>query len=285
MDTAIKEVDFRQTLTIELEVKDLAYVKEHPTHFTGTRKASFYHIIWLSEGQAIFHIDFREITICAGQVLVISTNQVYEFDTSSDYNGKLILFTDSFLGQTAFDTRFLHTSELLNPVKLNQTISVASLFMNNVLSLLQVELETPSDVFQTHIAQSYLKILLLTLERSLTANKSSVFMQAQASIARQFFNKVEEHYQENKGTAYYLNLLGVGEKLLSKEIKALTNKTPKAYINSRTILEAKRLLAYSNLSVKEVGFKLGFDEATNFNKFFRKHTHTTPMQFRKEISK
>ncbi len=86
--------------------------------------------------------------------------------------------------------------------------------------------------------------------------------------------------EKNKNTTYYVNLLGINEKILSKEVKALTGKTPKVYIDSRTILEAKRLLSYSSLSIKEIGYNLGFDEPTNFNKFFRKHTAQTPAQFR-----
>lgn len=46
------------------------------------------------------------------------------------------------------------------------------------------------------------------------------------------------------------------------------------------MLEAKRLLAYSSLSIKEIGFELGFGEPTNFNKYFRKHTGMAPMQFK-----
>jgi AraC-like DNA-binding protein len=52
-------------------------------------------------------------------------------------------------------------------------------------------------------------------------------------------------------------------------------------VNERVILEAKRLLAHTDLNIKEIGFYLGFDEATNFVKFFKKITHTTPMLFRK----
>ncbi|MCD8186501.1 MAG: helix-turn-helix domain-containing protein [Rikenellaceae bacterium] len=80
-------------------------------------------------------------------------------------------------------------------------------------------------------------------------------------------------------------MLGVNEKTLSKEVKALTGKTPKVYIDSRIILEAKRLLSYSNLSAKMIGFELGFDEPTNFTKYFRKHTGTTPARFRDSAKK
>jgi len=57
-------------------------------------------------------------------------------------------------------------------------------------------------------------------------------------------------------------------------------KTPKQLIDERILLEAKRLLVHSNDPGKIIGLSLGFDEPTNFNKFFKKHTGKTPSEFR-----
>jgi len=95
------------------------------------------------------------------------------------------------------------------------------------------------------------------------------------TTGRKFYNAVEQHFKENRNTEFYVNLLGVNEKVLSKEMKNLTGNTPKIYIDSRIILEAKRLLSYSDLSVKEIGYELGFDEPTNFNKGTSKNPQKT----------
>jgi len=50
------------------------------------------------------------------------------------------------------------------------------------------------------------------------------------------------------------------------------------------MLEAKRLLAHTNESVKEIGYNLGFDEPTNFIKYFRKHSNSTPIEFREQFA-
>jgi len=276
----IRTFDFK-ALPIEIEVKDLKFVKEIPKVIGRPHKTTFYQIIWLTEGQATFRIDFRDIFVKSNEMLMISAGQVCQFDTKSDYSGKLILFTNSFFAVTEFDSNFLHTSEILNPVSFNKTVSINPQLAENLLVLLDEELKRPVDDFQSGIAHNFLRIILLEAERQLTTSYIPVVY----TIGRKFYNAVEQHFRESRNADFYVNLLGINEKTLSKEIKALTGNTPKMYIDSRTILEAKRLLSYSSLSAKEIAYELGFEEPTNFNKFFRKHTDMTPVQFRESIKK
>lgn len=280
MNADIRTFDFN-ALPIGIEVKDLRFTKELPKLLGQPHKATFYQIIWLTEGQATFRIDFRDIAIKSNEILIISAGQVCQFDIKSNYSGKIILFTRTFFTMTELDSNFLHTAETLNPFSLNKTVSICPQLIGNLIALLDEELKYPVDKFQAGIAQSFLRVLLLETERRLAANPSSL----SNHIGRKFYNAVEEHFKENRNTEFYVNLLGINEKSLSKEVKALTGNTPKIYIDSRTILEAKRLLSYSCLSIKEIGFELGFDEPTNFNKYFRKHTGVTPAQFRNPTKK
>lgn len=89
MSTQIKTFDFAR-LPIGVEVKDLSFVGELPKLLGNPHKADFYQIIWLTGGEAAFHIDFREVTIRAGEMLLIASGQVCRFDTKSAYSGKAI---------------------------------------------------------------------------------------------------------------------------------------------------------------------------------------------------
>lgn len=282
MDRTIKAFNFKKNLPLEFEIKELSDVKKAPHLFTGPSKATFYQLIWITEGQAIFDIDFKKVNIHAGELLLISVNQVYGFDVRSDYEGKMILFTDSFFNRTELDSHFLHTSDILNPVNLNQTVRLCNKLVKQLFDLLEGELNLTIDLFLSHIAQSFLRILLLEIERAVTVGTSPASLQENTTIGRRFCAEVEKHFKTNRQTDYYVQLMGVGEKVLSKEMKRLTGKTPKVYIDSRIILEAKRLLTYGSSTVKEISYELGFDEATNFNKFFRKHTGTSPVLFRQK---
>ena len=71
---------------------------------------------------------------------------------------------------------------------------------------------------------------------------------------------------------------------MNQATSKVLGKSPKELIDDRILLEAKRLLVHGNKSIKEIGFELGFEEPTNFIKYFRKHIGKTPMEFREGYS-
>lgn len=277
MQNELKTFNFNPS-PIEVEVKDLSFVRELPRLMGSPHKVNFHQIVWLDEGSARFCVDFRDIVLTAGQLFVIAAGQVCQFDVKSHYSGKLILFTQSFFDISEVDSNFLYTSETFNPVSLNRVVNIDREEMWQLTRFLEKELKKTSDRFQNHIVHSYLEIILLEAERRLAAGQPLSLQ----SLGRQFYNAVEQHFRESRKTEYYTQLLAVNEKVLSREVKSLAGKTPKAYIDYRTILEAKRLLSYSALSAKEIAFELGFDEPTNFHKYFSKHVGQTPLEFREE---
>ena len=74
--------------------------------------------------------------------------------------------------------------------------------------------------------------------------------------------------------------MNVSEKRLTRATTNTLGHTPKTMIVERVMLEAKRLLIHTELSIKEIAYDLGFEEPTNFIKYFRKHTGKTPIEFR-----
>ncbi|MDL2265988.1 AraC family ligand binding domain-containing protein, partial [Parabacteroides sp. OttesenSCG-928-G21] len=164
MKANIRTFGFKPSL-IEIELKDLKFVRELPKLLGEPHKAAFYQLIWITEGEATFKIDFREITIRKNELLIISAGQVCEFDITSDYSGKMILFTESFFTVSELDSTFLYTAEILNPVSLNKTVSPDRQLMESLLLLLNEELKQAADNFQTAITQSYLRIILFETER------------------------------------------------------------------------------------------------------------------------
>jgi AraC family transcriptional regulator, transcriptional activator of pobA len=81
----------------------------------------------------------------------------------------------------------------------------------------------------------------------------------------------------------FANQLNVHVNHLNRAVKESTQKTTSNLIAERVLQESKILLRHSRWNVSEVAYALGFTEVTHFNNFFKKHTDTTPLKFRKEL--
>jgi AraC-like DNA-binding protein len=92
--------------------------------------------------------------------------------------------------------------------------------------------------------------------------------------------EVETNLHRERSVKYYARRLGYSEKTLTRACIASEGRTAKVMIDERVTLEAKRLLAHSRSSAAEIGWQLGFSEATNFAKFFKRMARVTPSTFR-----
>ncbi|MEA5427868.1 helix-turn-helix domain-containing protein [Arcicella lustrica] len=100
---------------------------------------------------------------------------------------------------------------------------------------------------------------------------------------RKFSKLVEQHYKTHHTVADYADMLSITPKNLSKKIGLLSKDTPNDIIKNRIILESKRLLAHTSLSVKEIAYSLNYEDDAYFVRFFTKNTGTSPTSFRKQF--
>ena len=101
-------------------------------------------------------------------------------------------------------------------------------------------------------------------------------------IIENFKKLVESNFKEAHAVGYYADKLGVTSKALTMQLTRSIGKPPRLLIQERILLEAKRYLAFSNVSVAEIGYIIGFEDANYFIRFFRLHENKTPAQFRKQ---
>jgi AraC-like DNA-binding protein len=113
---------------------------------------------------------------------------------------------------------------------------------------------------------------------------ASVQHLAQQANFRRFRKLLDSDFASRHQVQHYAAALAMSEKTLSRVCLAAAGAPAKALINQRNMLEAKRLLAHTTKSVHTIASELGFDEASNFVKFFRKESGTTPAAFRRDLA-
>ncbi len=168
MKSDIKKYTFKQGLPQEFELVGIGQLyNDHSDTLTIAHRTGFYHILWFQKGSPTHLVDFNPVKIKPNTILFLNKDTVQRFDKKGGFDGKAILFTDSFFCKTETDTKFLRSSILFNDlfsVSQIQMHKTASLF-SDLFQLMETELENEKDISQSDILKNLLHNFLLLSER------------------------------------------------------------------------------------------------------------------------
>ncbi|WP_299363622.1 helix-turn-helix domain-containing protein [Winogradskyella sp.] len=105
---------------------------------------------------------------------------------------------------------------------------------------------------------------------------------SKVDLLRSFNFLVEQHFKTEHGVAFYAQQLFKSPKTLSNNFAKL-NRSPLQIIHERIILEAKRLLIYTDKTAKEIAYEVGFEDASHLSRLFKKYTSQSPSEFKKQL--
>ncbi|MCK9205683.1 MAG: AraC family transcriptional regulator [Salinivirgaceae bacterium] len=287
MNTEIKKYKFKRGLPVEFEIisiTDLYHLNKNM--LTAPHRADFYQILWIQQGSPTHFLDFNPLKIEPNSILFVPKDCVHIFDSVGEYDGQVILFTDNFFYKDSNDLKFLQSTILYNDLfDVSQiNINPSSNLFSALFRLMEEEIKNHNDNYQHDILKNILHSFLLFAERE---RKKQGFKEVKSGADLDYLilfkDLLEKNFRNHKSVSKYAADLSVSEKRLNKVTSQILDKTPKQLIDDRILLEAKRLLAHNNASIKEIAFNLGFEEPTNFIKYFRKHTRNTPTEFRESF--
>lgn len=248
-------------------------------------KHSFYEILWTEKGESRQIIDYNEYAVKPLSLFFISPNQVHHFEEWKPLSGGTILFTEDFylLNRSNKDTLF--ELSFLDNLYSNPCIVFTKKAFADVSNLIyQIEAEQKRKDRNPSIIQAYLHILLAQVQRYIDASNPDAVSKKYLIQFKQFKQVLEEHFWENKTANYYAGQLHITPHHLNLICKAITNRTATEIIRGRTILEAKRLLTFTDKTIAEIAFELNYTDSSYFAKSFKSFTNQTPLDFRSKMS-
>lgn len=280
----ILQLSFKEDISLGFEFIAINdhYVRTN-ANLRRPHRASFYLIFWFKNGTPIHTVDFHQIHPQPDSFLFVRKDAVQFFDQQNTFETSTLLFTDTFFCETAQDYRFLQSSPLFNdfsfsqdPVPIRGTNRLRDIWL-----WMQQEEHHPVDPFHTVMLRKYLYSFMLEAEREQLKQGKSIRMQgANFEYFINFRELLEQHFRTEKGIGFYADQLFISAKVLTHITNLMLGKTPKQLLDERVLLEAKRLLVHTENPIKTISLYIGFDETTNFNKFFKKHSGQTPAAFR-----
>jgi AraC-like DNA-binding protein len=243
----------------------------------------FFIIFFITQGQGNHVIDFQYYPYQPGTMFFISKGQVHAFEISQINDGYMLLFTETFLQKhfiqpEMFSFYRLYNYHIYTPVIQPEEYETED--FSSIINNIAQEYACPEDQVKKEILACYLKLLLLKAERIKEATTTKIRHSHWYHTFLLFKHTLETRYTTSRNAKEYAEMLHISYKHLNTICKEFTSLSAKRFIDRWMILELKRQLAISDLSVKEIAYQSGFDEPTNLVKFFKQRTGQTPTQFR-----
>jgi AraC-type DNA-binding domain-containing proteins len=259
-----------------IEIKKYSHQAGHPE----PRRVIKYTLFWCQSGSAEILIDENTFILKAGQTITITSGQFHQLMMAE---GELtaLEFTLDFFSKSDRDIELIFHNGLFCHFGMNEMISIQHpSFFTETLSRIEKEIEEKpyQYLISTH---SLIELLLVEINRSKIANGDEIWKPD--ALFLKFLESVRNHFADNYPVSRFADLLGTTEAKLNEVSKLHTHKTAQNVIYSLVISEAKRLLLYEKLSVKEIAYKLGFNDPFYFSNFFKKHTSHSPKDYQKAV--
>jgi len=245
--------------------------------FFEPRRREEYWLFFNKRGSYSIKLDFQKFLVDKPAFLVIEPGRVHQVLKIKDVQGYAIGF-DKASVYSAMEQDLARISNI--PIAINfDNLTKVSIALVDLLYDLQ---QLPANLFVTRASQGLLHSLLNVVASQSTTDLSflSTKKKRASVIGNAFMMLLEKNYKTWKRPSRYAEALSISTNHLNDVVKALTGKSVTSHIHSQSMLEAKRLLHFTDLTIKEICYETGFRNTAYFNKLFKKITGMTPQGFR-----
>lgn len=246
----------------------------------------FYEVLFLNRGSGFHIIDNNKYNIQPPCIFFMSPGQAHKLELSRDIGGYILLFTHEYYlinqknKNRLLEFPFFFSVNQENPPLLLSSESdvnfIESLFKRGIREFGSTSAE---------FVRSVLDLILLTADR-LYPDALKTGMKVKGHIlVKKFFQYIEENYQRNLRINEYADMLHISPNHLTQITKEITGKTSVALLRQKVIVEVKRLLVHTNLTISEIAELMHFPDQSYFSKYFKKSTGESPKDFRRRFQK
>lgn len=248
----------------------------------------FYEIIWFQEGSGVHYVDFSAYPVCPGAVFFISPGQIHSFDGRHDQKGVVLKICAELLNDADSDESVYLRYNVFNAFDHLPYCKVAQDGQQGLMDIVEqmrCELQQEGSLGHKDYLRALVRMFIIRVQRSNMASGTQLLdpLRPSHKAFLEFRQLLEQHYASVHTVKEYATMLHITPKTLTQYVTECSAHTPLEIINNRVALEAKRLLRYSVLSIKEIAFRLGFEDPSYFVKFFKRLAGQSPADYRERL--
>ncbi|MVN93108.1 helix-turn-helix domain-containing protein [Mucilaginibacter aquatilis] len=244
----------------------------------GAHRDDHYIFFMIDSGYGSIMIDFEEVAIHEKSIFYVLPAQVHHKIENSEAEGWFIA-VDTMLVPKEYRMVFENQLLLQQPYKLDEASHLHCLTLIKLLyNHFNHHKQSPFYLEILHsLLHSFIGMAACGYETLHDSGKKKL---RPSQIMQDFKNILNANFKTEKRPAAYASMLNISESYLNESLKNTTGLPVSYWITNEVILEAKRLLYYSNLNVKQIAHEVGYDDHTYFSRLFKKSTGKTPLAFK-----
>lgn len=239
-------------------------------------KHDFFQFILVLKGSGGHQIDFRNHKVQKEQLFLMKPGQMHSWNLHKGIQAFVIEFSYQSLNSIKDGTRLIHDLMFAPDAYLFDSKET----FERVLKIVEIMFEESNHKrsMQDLSLQAHLTSLLINIIR---LYQEQLQRPKALTTIEKFRSLVEKNYKTSHSVEAYARELKLSSRALTMQLLRSIKKPPRELIQERILLEAKRYLAFSDLTIAEIGYELGFEDANYFSRFFRLHEKMTPAEFRR----
>lgn len=238
-------------------------------------------LVWFVKGENVFNIDGQDFTFNKNQVITLTEFNKIKIKKIDQIC--LVRFNRPFYCIVHNDSEVGCKGLLFFGAQQLPIINISETEIEKFELLWKVfcvEMQSKDDL-QIEMLQMMLKRLLILCARLYKEqNKIQVYKNQNLDLIREFNILIETHFRSKHSVAEYADLLNKSPKTLSNIFSKIYHKSPLQFIQERLLLEAKRLLIYTDKPIKEIAYEIGFEDIQSFSRFFKGKEGVSPSDFK-----
>lgn len=277
----------------DFAINRLEEIHPRPTK-SPTFRANYYTFVLLQNGNTSYSIDNRTFSTQARTLYFTNPGHLKSFHIKAPSYGFLITVSENFLKEHihrgVFEEFSFLLTEIVPPCYLDE-LRFEELYALAEQILAEEQKETQ---LKHKIVSSFFLVFLLKVKDYLLKDRGfKLEYDRDSEIVNRFKKDLEKHFRKLLGDSsgpkeipqvqYFSMQQQLNPSYFSTVVKTKTGRTANEWVREKILSEAKALLSQSTNTVKVIAYGLGFQEATHFSKFFKKHVGKSPIAYRKDL--
>ncbi|NER13139.1 helix-turn-helix domain-containing protein [Leptobacterium flavescens] len=262
---------------------------DHACVVSKSRLIDTFNIFWIRRGKGSYNIDFKSYSFDEEVILFLTPGQVFSVESEFIQEAYWLSFEPDFYCIETHDKEISCNGILFNNVYESPYVNPSAGDSEKLCFILEnmvEEFEKKEDTSgHLDMLQTLLKQFIIFSVRVKNLNQPFADSSEETLLYKNFSLLLEKNYNKIHSVSEYAGRLGVSPKSLTKHLHRIGAASPSELIRDRILLEAKRLLLYSEFTVKEIALSLGFNDPAYFTRFFTKGVQKSPVQFKSEHQK